>query len=196
MYKRQLFAWLKKEEAAKKWVDQLVGGLSFGRATGLSFPIATNSHRDLVSYRLSTHPDPKSLLSESSIIPTLAEFCVVFGWEDTYVAIRDMQKTVFQGVNLQIWQPGKDTEEKLYGGSARGTGTCINSIVLPPTLNEFQTKLRKWQEHGSEDVRLSCIEHGMPAIGFMACRHFRTPVLPNSWRQLFPDKEKPPQAKS
>ncbi len=185
-----LFAWLKKEESAKKWVDQLVGGLSYGRATGLSFPVATNSHRDLVAHRLSTHPDPKSLLTESSIIPMLAEFCVVFGWTDTFEALRDMQNSVFKGVNFQVWQPGSDTEDKYYCGSARSTGVCINTIALPQSLDEFQAMIAAWQDHEKEEVRLSCIEHGLSDIAFMASRHHRTPVPPLLWRQLFLHKER------
>ena len=180
-----LFAWLKKEEAAKKWVDQIIGGLSFGRASGLSFPIATNSHRDLVAYRLSTHPDPKSLLTESSILPMLAEFCVVFRWEDTYDTLRDLQGSVFKDVNFQVWQPCSNTEDKFYRGSARNTGTCVNTIVLPATIDEFKSRIETWQEHDEKEHGLSCIDHNVPDIGFMASRHYRTPVLPISWRQLF-----------
>ena len=87
---------------------------------------------------------------DSSILPMLAEFCVVFGFHDEYSALVEHQHRTFRGVDYQVWQPDDSTDAKLYREPARDTGICFNSIRLPESLADFRADIMKREKQGAQ----------------------------------------------
>jgi len=181
-----LMAMTKSTDVARRLIGELIGSLSFAIQSDSGFPVLTNSFDDLLAYQIGKHDAPKSLRVSSSILPMLAEFCVVFGFADEYLVLVQHQQKTFNEVNFQIWQPDDMTDEKLYCESARGTGICFSSIKLPESLAEFRETIFEREKLGAQIDDISCLAEGMPILTFVASRHFRTPLAPQSWRQLIP----------
>jgi hypothetical protein len=185
-----LFAMTKNSEEARQWIGHLTGSLSFAHQSQSCFPVSTDSFDDLFAYQMGKHRDSQSLSASSSILPMLAEFCVVFGFQDEYSALREHQNQTFSNVDFQIWQPDVETEEKLYTTSARGTGICFNSIKLPESLADYRKAIEERAKHGAQIKDISCLSGGMPILTSVASRNLRTPLAPQTWRQLMPKQKK------
>tara|TARA_R110002049_G_scaffold309101_2_gene516888 strand:- start:7085 stop:8776 length:1692 start_codon:yes stop_codon:yes gene_type:complete len=181
-----LLAMTKSTENARNLIARLIGSLSFSFQSKSGFPVMTNSFDDLLAYRMGRHENPESLGASTSILPMLAEFCVVFGFNDEYSALVEHQHRTFKEVDYQIWQPDDSTDGKLYREPARDTGICFNSIRLPESLADFRADIIKREKQGAQISDISCLSDGMPILTVVASRHFRTPLAPQTWRQLIP----------
>jgi hypothetical protein len=182
---------LGSRKAAAEWVDWLAHHVVLAFRLGRHFPIATDSYDDLVALHASTSAPAaafkKKLMQLSTLLPMLGEFCAVLELRETLAAHRHAVVELLKDINLQLWQPDEVTEQHLYRvNAARESGYSITSIELPPTTEEMVAEMRESLEReGKLDV-LSCVAEGWPALGLIASRHFRTPVIPAFWRELLP----------
>ena len=171
-----------KKEAAG-WLDQLCHHVLFGYRVGRHFPISSDSYDDLVALRFDGDMPIAKLADLSTPVPLLADWFAVLDLPESY---RDFQAGVAQIIpktHLQMWFPDEATEEILYrANAAYERGTTLGSIHFPERLEDLKARIERLMRR-SVFEKLSCIEQGWPALGLIASRHFRTPLIPEYWQQ-------------
>ena len=171
---------------AASWLDSLLEQIAFAFYTDAGYPIATDSHEDLLAMRMGRVEKPEKLKFCSTLLPILAEFCVVFDQligSKLYDKISEMSRTVFKELNFQIWHPNEDTENFLYNSNAGfRSGICFNSISLPKSVEEFKQNIEDAMSNSAGVDEFSCFDRGLPILPHISSRHFRTPQIPNLWR--------------
>jgi hypothetical protein len=182
---------LGKREAAAEWIDSLAPHVVLAFRLGRYFPIATDSYDDLVALDgFASAPAPalkKKLMQLSTLLPMLAEFCAVLELQEILVTLQYAVLNLIKDINLQLWQPDESTEEHIYRvNAARESGYSITSIELPGTTEELVAQMTDGLEREGRLDLLSCVAEGWPALGLVASRHFRMPVIPAYWRELLP----------
>ncbi len=174
-----------RREAASWWLQELIGRIGFAYHLGRDFPIASDSYDDLIAMQIGQAPAREKLMQFSTLLPMLAQWCIVFDQGDTYQQIRDWIHSVFTQTNLQLWHPDENTDEWLYRAyAARKSGSTQASIRLPETLEGAREQIQRLQQDVVQPESVSCIAHGLPVLALIASRHFRTPVLPFFWQRL------------
>lgn len=178
----------KNLEFSKEWIRELIGRLNFSFRVGKWFPISTDSFDDLVEFEIDKNDCDKSKLKETSwMIPTLAQWAVILGEDETYKILVGMQDGVLKETCFQLWYPDEKTDNLIYYGPAHfESGTSEAPIALPATAEEMRTVMRKTRAESPvrKQVQSSVIVAGIPFLDFIACRHFRTPVDPAYWQVL------------
>ena len=89
---------------AASWLDSLLENIAFAFYSDAGYPIATDSHEDLLALRMGRIEKPEKLKFCSTLLPILAEFCVVFDQltgSNLYEKISEMSRTVFKELNFQ-----------------------------------------------------------------------------------------------
>lgn len=173
---------------AAEWTETLSNHIIFAYRLGRHFPISTDSYEDLVALSSGERTDKQSLMELSTLLPMLVEWYAILEIP-AYTSFRQAILNHCPKMELQTWYPDATTDEALYRTNAgRESGTTLSSIQLPETLE----KLRSWilELRGQTDVsgQISCVVHGLPVLGLIASRHFRTPVLPIYWQQMLSEQ--------
>jgi hypothetical protein len=179
------------ESPAVGYVSRLARRIPFAYGVlGRHFPIATDSYEDLVAMKVGEAPPKEDLMEMSTLLPVLAHWHVVLEMPDSYRNLAEEVDEIFSETNLQMWYPGKSTDEDLYRKNAgRKSGIVFSGIDLPADLDDLRSQITqlKQERQGYED--LSCLEYGWPVLSLIASRHFRTPVLPVFWQQYVSAEE-------
>ena len=175
-----------RREGARNWMHNLIRRIDFAfRFMGHHYPIKTDSYDDLVESVHSGKKEKFELMSLSTLLPTLAYWCLVFGWEEEYAELRESTRSTFEKTDLQIWYPDSNVENFIYQGNAlRMCGLMNTGIELPENMQELIQIENKIAEHAYDSKNLSFVKNGLPVIGLFASRHFRTPVMPFYWLSL------------
>ena len=167
---------------AAEWVLDMAHRVVAGYTTGRYFPVSTDSYEDLIELERGRR-EKGELMNLSTLIPTLAEFLAVLGLDEAYTDFAGAMTEVFEETDFQLWFPDADTDAELYRSNASAeTGATLSSIVLPATASEARERMGILLERQPFDD-LSCIRHSFPALGLVASRHFRTPVIPAYWQR-------------
>lgn len=172
------------KEKSSIWIEHLRGKMAFAYATGQHFPIASDSYEDLLELRLGGSSRKEKLMDISTIYPILAEWCAVLGIKDVYDKIRQEVDEIGDKINLQLWYPDEETESYLYKDyAAHESGSTQSPYLLPTTLEDLQKDINEVQDKAISPDQITCIKYGLPQLGLIASRHFRTPVFPIYWQQ-------------
>jgi hypothetical protein len=177
------------KDFAKEWIEQLIFRICFAyRCLGKYFPISSDSYDDLISLHTDSSVDKEKLMHLSTLLPMLAEWCVVLKIPDTYENLRNSIINNFPNTDLQLWYPDEATDSWLYKKNASlETGGMASSIDLPPTLDELEKRIHKIQEQVIAPETTSSFIDGFPNLSLIASRHFRTPVMPFYWQRMLVD---------
>lgn len=169
---------------AVEWVEALSTRIVFAYQLGRHFPISTDSYEDLVAMSVGEGPPKQKLMELSTLLPMLAEWYGVLDVK-SYEEFRHSVLAVFTQTDLQTWYPDAATDHYLYRTNAGlESGSTLSSIQLPETLEKLRAWTAQLRKQRDITATISCIAQGMPIIGLIASRHFRTPVLPNYWQRL------------
>ena len=170
---------------AAGWIEDLSDRIIFAYQLGHHFPIATDSYNDLIAMSVGEGLPKQKLMALSTLLPMLAEWYAVLNIA-SYETFRQSVLTVFPETDLQTWYPDTTTDDYLYRTQAgRESGATLSSIELPATLKGMRDRIiHLRQQRDSVTKMLSCIAHGVPILGLIASRHYRTPLLPAYWQEL------------
>jgi len=168
-------------DVAKVWLNNLIVGLSDAFIFEKFFPLFTTDYDKLVRVELKQEP-PK--INSSMLITILAEWCVILEMEDQYKLLKDTISAHFPEVNLQLWFPELETEDRLYSSDAGDTGSTKTSIELPDKMQEYKQEMVVEFEKFTIEKDLSALRYLQYPIAFMAHRHYRSYPLPYFWRFL------------
>lgn len=167
---------------AENWLTKLIERIDYTFRSKRSFPICTDSTDDLVEATVFGDEELRTRLMRTSwLLPTLAAWAVIFERDDLYAAIAKNSKTDYPEICLQLWHPTQDLLKHLYFHMAQyQCGESEAPIKLPETAQEFRGRMRAILESSRHNIIefSPAWREGIPAIDFVACRHFRTPVAP------------------
>ena len=172
-------------DVALAWLEKLTVRISMAYSIGEHFPVTSDSYEDLIALKLGQTTSKQHLMCLSTIIPTIAEWYAIVGRQDDYTAFRKAIINACEDVDFQLWYPDDTTEALLYKqNAAYDTGTICTSINLPESIETLRNNMRVWFKDQTVFPELSCVKSGFPALGLVASRHFRTPVIPAYWQKL------------
>ncbi len=169
-------------ETAAKWLGGLINYLSLNYSLYGFFPLWITDYKKLAELAGTREQCPP----ESSILITvLAEWCLILRQYDMYYNLRYISNDLVKGVNLQLWKPDKETEETFYiKNTMHDSGESKVSIVLHKNVREYLMEMTEERSLWTDESEMSFFKQGVPFIGYLAFRHFRTYVFPIFWRQF------------
>jgi hypothetical protein len=180
---------LGRNKAAAEWLDELCSRVVLAFQLGRGFPVSTDSFDDLVALHVSAESlsaeFKQKLMQLSTLLPMVAEWFAILDRGEQYGQLQKAASTFLSDINLQLWYPDGHTDEHLYRENAgHESGFSVASIELPETAEALRTQILEDLANPGQFDQLSCVSEGWPALGLIASRHFRTPVMPNYWREL------------
>ena len=177
------------EEEGVNWLMELSERVTWAFKNRRYFPVATDRFEDLLALEFDQSVQPERFMQLSTLLPTVGEWIAIFAEQEQYAQFMEMVTNRCDGINLQLWYPDESTHSELYRKNAAfGTGSTVTSINLPQDINELRDTMRTRMEQQASLEQLPCFDHEFPALGLIASRHFRTPVIPAYWQELVPDK--------
>ena len=180
-----LLAHVGQRQKAREWMEQLVRRIFFSYRRGRGFPISTDSFDDLVELHIGTTASKEKLTDMATIVPMLAEWCVVFNFPDLYSEIVRSVSEFLPQCTLQLWYPDGLIENHIYTGYAGSDGGSSDApIRLPATLDEMRYRMKCVRIHVFDPDQISFFQHGFSWCGLLASRHYRTPLMPFYWQRI------------
>ena len=185
---------LGRKKAASDWLEGLLDRVVLAFRLGRSYPISTDSYEDLVAFRIAPDSLPleykKKLKQLSTLLPMAAEWLAILELHGPYSAFRQLVATELADIDLQLWYPDQGTDEHLYRENAgHESGYTLTSLKLPERLEQLSVWMYGELARVDGLDQISCVSAHAPALGLIASRHFRTPVIPGYWRELLPVRE-------
>lgn len=167
------------------WILQMIEHITFAyNYMGKYFPIQSDSIDDMISLNISGTTSKEKLMEMSTLLPILAQWCVVLELNDTYQVIREIINNVFANTTLQIWYPDEQTDEYLYTcNAAYKSGAVDAPITLPESIEEMKEMIKGVQANTIEFKSISSANYIL-ILPLIASRHYRTPVLPHYWQSI------------
>lgn len=177
---------LGEKDFIENWIEEMIKTVAFSyRNMGRNFPIQSDSFDDLVALNVAGTKTKEELFELSTLLPTLAYWCISLGFESTYQVIRKVVADVFPECTLQIWYPDSDTEGLLYINKASRTGAVDAPMELVEDIEEMKERIKKVQKNTVSIKDISSIKYGCWILPIIASRQYRTPFLPLYWQQSF-----------
>lgn len=173
-----------EQETAREWVNGIASRIFYAYDTlGKHFPISSDSHEELIALKFGKAPPKETLTKLSTLLPLLADWYAILNLDEQYLDFYESVVHIFPHTNLQVWFPDDETENYLYCQNAGyASGLTVDSTHFPQTLNELKTFIISLREQKQEFRSFTCFAKGYPALGLIASRHFRTPVIPAYWQ--------------
>lgn len=172
-----------EQEIVVEWAKGIASRIFYAYdILGKHFPIASDSHEELIALQFGKAPPKEVLTKLSTLLPLLAHWYAILNLDEDYLIFYGHVIQTLPHTNLQVWFPDDETEDYLYCQNAGyASGLTVDSIKLPPTLDELKTFFVSLYEQKQEFRKFSCFSRGHPALGLIASRHFRTPILPGAY---------------
>ena len=166
-----------EKEFIEEWIMKMVDHISFAVMKGKYFPIDTNDFDDLVELNIYKDINKEEFLKISTLIPTLAFWCIKLDLKEAYNFICKIAKRFYNETTLQIWFPDNDLENFVYIENATfQSGYVFAPINLKENINEMKEIIDKIKEKGYF-VKLKNKKFSI--LYLISSRHFRMPILPH-----------------
>lgn len=179
------------KDFVQEWLNRILQHLVFAyKGKGRYFPIHTDSFDDLIGLNISGDIEKETLFKLSTLLPTLAYWCITLDFDDTYQEIRSIVNEVFPECILQIWYPDSETDELLYFRNASNTGNMNAQIELLESIEEMINRVQQLERNALGLDDFSAFKNGFAILPILASRHFRTPFLPVYWQQFLIKKSR------
>lgn len=173
-----------EQKTAIEWVNGIASRIFYAYGTlGRHFPISSDNYEELIALQFGKALPKETLTKLSTLLPLLAGWYAILNLDEQYQNFYKTIVHIFPHTNLQIWFPDNETENYLYCQNAGyESGLTVDSIQLPPTLNDLKNFFVKLREQKQEFRSFTCFTKGFLALGLIASRHFRTPIIPAYWQ--------------
>ena len=178
---------------AKKWISKLISKTYYVLTKKNYYPISSDSLEELAQIEHGTCHDTKLMLEATWMIPSLANWCVIFDMEDEYNCLRHNVIAPNEKLSPQLWHPTADTYSAFYFGhhALRKGETEVNidyNLILP----EMKERLANFAKQERLNIFnfSPALKHGFFSLDILACKHFRIPVPPVFIYSLFLHGEK------
>lgn len=179
-----LLSCFSENEFVKRWIGEILNHITFAyNHLGQYFPIQSDSFDDLIALSISNTIDKEKLMEISTLIPIIAQWCAILGYEENYSLIRDIITNVFKNTALQIWYPDENTDEFIYTcNAAFKSGNVDAPMIVPETIEQMKDMIKKVQKNTINLNKISSLQHGLAILPIISSRHYRTPFLPLYWQ--------------
>jgi len=154
------------------------------------FPEFTNSRRKIAELEVDYEKRIKYDYQASNLFTVLAEWAAITNDKNCYRLYFEMKERLLKEMDLLLWFPEKETEDILFTKTATlESGYALSNIVLPESLIEMRTIIKREYENNCSEKEFSFIKQGIWSIGLLASRHFRTYIFPYYWRQFLTEED-------
>jgi len=160
-----------------EWIYNLISHIQFAYYQDNYFPIDTNDFEDLVEYNLGEGKEKQEYIVTSTLIPTLAFWCVKLGLIENYKYLYQITKEIYKDTTHQIWFPDEDLEKYIYIDKA---SIDCGHVFAPLPIKENISEMAKMIEKIRDSKHIMDLKNKeMPSLYFISSRHFRMPILPH-----------------
>ncbi len=167
----------------KSWIAALIDSLQFFFIAKRYFPISSNDISDLIELFNSVTDWTVRHRAFSTIVPLLADWCVVLDMKSEYKKLHDL-KGEFESTDLQCWYPSNDCEKTFFTKNSLREGIVWMSIFFPPNMKEHIKNIKKIHSSIGHIDKYYTHQQGYVELLLIASRHFRTPIPPYYWQNL------------
>jgi len=169
-------------DPAKKWISEITLGFNDNYRINKFFPIFRESYDKLVDIH---NGDEDCEIQSSMIVILLAEYALVFKDEKLYQFIRKVINELFTDLNLQIWFPLEEMEDKIcIQDYSHGEGTLKHSVVLYEDAEEYKKEMLAEIYLFGQEKDFKIFTHGFNIVAHVASRHYKSQPFPLTWRIL------------
>lgn len=164
-------------EFIDEWIYNLIFHIEFAYYQGNYFPIDTNNFEDLVECNLGERKEKKEYIITSTLIPTLAFWCVKLGLIENYKYLYKVSQDIYKDTTLQIWFADDELENYVYKTNASfESGYVFAPLKIYENISKMGTSIDKL---GKSEHLINLENKEMPILYFISSRYFRMPVLPH-----------------
>lgn len=164
-------------EFIDEWIYNLISHIEFAYYQGNYFPIDTNNFEDLVECNLGEKKEKKEYIITSTLIPTLAFWCVKLGLIENYKYLYKVSQDIYKDTTLQIWFADDELENYVYKTNASfESGYVFAPLKIYKNISEMATTIDKLRN--SEHL-INLRNKEIPILYFITNRYFRMPLLPH-----------------
>ncbi|QSE96514.1 hypothetical protein [Fulvivirga lutea] len=177
-----LFYQTERFDIAIQWLEKLISYLRDNYLLKEFIPLFITDYEKLIQIEVGGY---KEEISSSILITCLADWCIMLKEDNLYKNLIELIEQSLPNIDLQHWHPEENTEENLFNSNAmRETGSTRSSIKLPKNPIEYEMEMVEERNIFFDETKFLHNNKGFQHIEYLANRHFRTYVFPNSWRQL------------
>ncbi|MEP0367342.1 MAG: hypothetical protein ABJN36_17600 [Cyclobacteriaceae bacterium] len=177
-----LFYNTERYDYAGYWLENLITYLRDAFMFSGFIPLFYTSHDRLIQIELGNE---KAEINSSMLITSLAEWCIILKRFDLYTLLHQTIEEYFPEIDLQLWHPEIDTEDHLFTTNAMNeTGSTRNTTKMPKKAVEYEMEMAEEPKIFFNEAEMEHNKKGMGHLEYIANRHFRSYVFPNSWRSL------------
>ena len=167
-------------DPAKKWISEMTLGFNNNYKLNKFFPLFRKSYEKLADIH---NGEEECDVQSSMIIPILAEYALVFNDEDLYKFVRKISTELFTDLNLQIWFPLKEMENKIcIQDYSHGEGTTKHSVTLYEDAEEYKKEMVSEMELFGLEKDFKIFKHSFDIVAHVASRHYKSQPFPLTWR--------------
>lgn len=164
-------------EFIDEWMCNLISHIQFAYYQRKYFPIDTNNFEDLVECNLGSSKEIKEHIRTSTLIPTLAFWCVKLGLIENYQHLYRVSNDIYGDSSLQIWFPDENVEEYLYKTKASvKSGYVFAPIKIYKEIKQYNKIIQKISK---SNILVSLKNRDLPILYFISSRHFKMPLFPH-----------------
>ncbi|WP_028283513.1 hypothetical protein [Olleya marilimosa] len=167
---------------AKKWISEMTLGFNNRYKINKLFPLFRKNYDKLVDIH---NGDEDCEIQSSMIVPILAEYALIFDEEELYQFVRKITTELFTELNLQIWFPLEEMEDKIcIQDYSHGEGTSKHSLILYEDAEEYKKEVLAEIDLFGPEKNFKIFAHGFDIIAHVASRHYKSQPFPLTWRVM------------
>ena len=164
-------------EFIDEWIYNLISHIEFAYYQGNYFPIDTNNFEDLVECNLGDSKDKKEYITTSTLIPTLAFWCVKLGLIENYKYLYKISQNIYKETTSQIWFADNELEKYVYKTNASyESGYVFAPLPIYEKISDMGNIVEKIRD--SKHL-IDLKNNEMSILYFISNRYFKMPILPH-----------------
>jgi len=173
----------KEFEFLEQWIRDLFEHIWYSYTyLGMNFPIYTDSIDDLIALNISKQIQKEKLFEISSLIPSLAQWCIVLNFKDLYKYIKNRVTKDFENCTMQLYYPDIEIDKYLYSKDASRESGFSEAPIILKSFDEMKKRIAEVKSKRISKEEISSIKYSFTVLPFIAFRHFRTPMFPMYWQ--------------
>ena len=166
--------------AIQSWIKEIAISTIFAFNENVFYPCIFDSYHDLIKHPQYGSEYRVDATCASVLIPTLAVWAAIVDDVATLRMLSDFSSGPYKHSTLQLWYPGRDTEEHFYRGDSDHGLSGVNFKIQSSSADTL-SPIKSECDASSEFLSLSAFKHNLWPLIVSACRHHRVPVPPHFW---------------
>lgn len=170
------------------WLYNIVDYTVYLFINNSRYPSTLNNYHELLNHPIDDSPEYlQRVTAGSTLYPYISMIAAIHGFEQVYEGVNRIKKEYLNHSNFQMWYPSKSTEDRLYKNSGNH-GLTLSDVPVEKQPNEFLDLIFKECKNFNFREEISGA-YCWPII-LTACRHHRTPMPIDFFKELFEELNK------